>query len=260
MLSNTEIKNLGSLRQRKYRRKEKKFLVEGFHLVEECLGSDYNLQTVIIRDRKLLNKYKSGLLAEQIKNRNIRLETISEKLFNKLSETKTSPGIIGVASFPKLRLPKQIDGGKIIIALDGINDPGNLGTILRTAYWFDVKTILLGKDSADPFNSKVLRSSQGGLFRINITDAYLNSELRRLHSSGYQILLLDARADSVIGDLDSGGKFVLVFGNEAGGISKSLVRPEYKKVRIAGFSPCESLNVAVACGIALHEIKRKIAS
>jgi RNA methyltransferase, TrmH family len=148
----------------------------------------------------------------------------------------------------------------LIIALDGINDPGNLGTIIRTAYWFGVNTIILGKGSTDPYNSKVLRSSQGAVFHINITeDVSLAEELRKLQEERYSVYLFTLNAEESLSQIVQSGKSdksVLVFGSEAHGISEEIMKGDYKKVKVKGYSDCESLNVAVTCGIALYEFRK----
>jgi len=253
MLSTNEIKRLCSLKQKKYREKEKKFLIEGFHLIEEILKSDYDLQKVIIRSDVKLNEHQNIFPA--LKRKHIRIEPVTAGLFNKLSETKNSPGIIGVAG-QNSRSVQDYSNSDVIIALDRINDPGNLGTILRTAYWFGVKTVLLSTGSVDVFNSKVLRSSQGALFHLNIErDVDLTEELIRLQSSGFQILLFEPDGNGSLSDVNKSGKCVLVFGNESGGISHLLLDMKYKSIKIDSKSDCESLNVAVACGIALYSVQ-----
>jgi len=254
MLSKNEIKNLAYLKQKKYREKENKFLVEGFHLIEEILKSDYHLETVIVRKDIELKEHQ-GIFSE-LKRKNIRVESMSVNLFDKLSETKTSQGVIGVATQNSAAAEKYVLNSDIIIALDHINDPGNLGTILRTAYWFGVKTVLLSTGSVDVFNSKVLRSSQGASFHLNIErDVDLTEELLRLQSSGFQILLFEPDGNGSLSDVNKSGKCVLVFGNESGGISHLLLDMKYKSIKIDSRSDCESLNVAVACGIALYSIQ-----
>lgn len=252
MLSKNEIKNLAFLKKKKYRGKEKKFLVEGFHLIEEILKSDYHLETVIVRKDIELREYQN--IFSELKRKGIRVESMPVNLYDKLSETKNSQGVIGVASQNSVAAEKDLLNSDIIIALDHINEPGNLGTILRTAYWFNLKTVLLSSGSVDVFNSKVLRSSQGALFHLNIlSDADLTKELLRLSSAGFQILLFEPDAEFSLSGIDKPGKYVLVFGNESGGISHLLLDMRYKRIKIDSFSGCESLNVAVACGIALHQ-------
>lgn len=150
--------------------------------------------------------------------------------------------------------------GNIIIALDRLSDPGNLGTIMRTAYWFDVKNILLSSNSADPYNPKVIRSSQGAIFHSDITeDADLSKELVKLQSNGFTVFLFTLTAEKTLSEISRSVKktdrSVIVFGSEAHGISKEILDLNFEQVKIKGNSACESLNAAIACGIALYELR-----
>jgi RNA methyltransferase, TrmH family len=253
MLSKNEIKDFTNLKQKKYRDKENKFLVEGFHLLEEVLKSDYHLDTVIVRKDIDLKDHQDIYTA--LKRNKIRIEPVPANVYDKLSETKNSQGAIGIVSQNSVSSAQGHSDSGIILALDRINDPGNLGTILRTSYCFGVNAVLLSTGSVDIFNSKVLRSSQGAHFHLKITtEVDLTKELLRLNTAGFRILLFEPDADIPLSEVSNAGKSVLVFGNEAGGISHLLLDMKYKRVKIDARSQCESLNVAVACGIALHQI------
>ncbi len=157
--------------------------------------------------------------------------------------------------------------GDLVIALDGISDPGNLGTIIRTAWWFNVNTILLSKNSADPFNQKVLRSSLGGVFHINLLEnTDLAGKLSDAASSGYEVYLFDLNAEAKLQDFLSDQSTgilrnsILVFGNESSGLSENILKSalEFRRVKIDGYAGAESLNVAISCGIALYEFRKLV--
>lgn len=202
----------------------------------------------------------TAILEKIAKNKTI-VEPLPEKLFNKLTDTESSQGIVGVVKHPKVK-----QGGKepgIILALDKINDPGNLGTIIRTAYWFGVPEILLSSNSADPYNPKVIRATQGGIFHTQIfEDADLLSEFKKLKANGYEIYLFTLDAKQTLSQIlksdksDKSDKSVIVFGSEAHGISEELLNADFEKVKIEGYSGSESLNVAIAAGIALYEFRK----
>ncbi len=234
-------------------------------MVEECLKSGYTLEYILIRSDIDLGKYPE-ILNPIAKTKTI-VEPLPAKSFKKLTDTESSQGIIGIVSLPAEK--KISDKGNIVIALDKLSDPGNLGTIIRTAYWFGVKTILVSEDSADPYNPKVIRSSQGGIFHINVNeDKDLPKELTRLKSDGYSVYLFTLSADKTLQDIylsetksdksDKFGKSVIVFGSEAHGISKEILEMGFDQVRIEGKSGCESLNAAIACGIALYELRNNV--
>ncbi len=252
-LSNSDIKYLSSLKRKKFRGSEKKFLIEGFHLIEECLGSSYVLETIVFR--KGTDSAAAKRIMDKAAGKKISFETLSEKSFEKLTETEKSQGIIGV-----VRIPEKVNGtefsGNIVIALDKINDPGNLGTIIRTAYWFGINSIIISKDSADIYNSKTLRSSQGAVFYEHVVSGEnLEESLRALISEGYKIYLLSLSAKNGLEKIDPEGKSVFVFGSESEGVSSDILHGPYEQVKIASFSGCESLNVAVSAGILMYHLR-----
>lgn len=256
MLTANQIKQFASLKQKKYREEHGKYLIEGFHLIEECLNSPHELEYIILREGVDLQGH-TAILEKLAANKTI-VEPLPEKSFNKLTDTESSQGIVGVVAHPKTS--GSIAMGELVIALDRVSDPGNLGTIIRTAYWFGVKNIILSKECADPYNPKVIRSTQGGIFHLNITeDAGLLSELNQFRSNGYSVYLFTLDAEKLLSQLSKSGeirKSVLVFGSEAHGISKELIESGFEKLKIEGYSKSESLNVAISAGIALYEFKR----
>lgn len=254
MLSSNDVKYFSSLKQKKYRNENGQFLIEGFHLVEECLSSPYEVEYIILRNGVDLTFYPKIL--DKISRNKTKVEPLAENLFNKLVETESSQGIVGVVNVPEAA--GKISGD-MIVALDRVNDPGNLGTIIRTAYWFNAGSVLVSENSADAFNSKVIRSSQGAVFFTNIIeDADLNIQLPKLKSEGYNVLLFTLDAENYLDEIEPKGNNILVFGSEAHGISDELLQCDYNRVKIRGYSDCESLNVGVSAGIALnHFAKRK---
>lgn len=248
-MTNNELKYYSSLRVKKYREQENKFLVEGIHLIEECLASPYQnlIEKIIIR-----NDFDS----ENLDLSSYDAETVSSKDFAKLSDTVNPQGIAAVVKIPEQ--PNENISNNLVIALENVNDPGNLGTIIRTAYWFDIKNILISSNSADVYNSKTLRSSQGAVFHTNLNlNLNLIENLSVLKSQGYIILLTDLDTSNTLSSysVKKENKYVLVFGNEANGISPELKSKSFDKIKIESYSPCESLNLAVSAGILMHSFK-----
>ncbi len=256
MLTTNQIKQFASLKQKKFRLEHGKYLIEGFHLIEECLSSPHELEYIILRNDVDLQGHT--VILEKIAQNKTIVEPLPEKLFNKLVDTESSQGIVGVVKRPAFN--KTTSQGDLIIALDRVSDPGNLGTIIRTAYWFGVDQILLSEGCADPYNPKVVRSTQGGIFYTGITeDADLAAELKKLESKGYSVYLFTLDAEMSLSQISKSiesGKSVLVFGSEAHGISNEIIEKGFKKVKIEGYSASESLNVAISAGIALYEFKK----
>jgi TrmH family RNA methyltransferase len=256
MLSKNELKYYSSLKQKKIRENEGKFLIEGFHLLEECLRSSYFLECVIVSESVSFEK-NSKFLSE-LEKKKIPVHYLKESLFNKLSDTGNSQGIAAVVLTKQDKYYESLYKSKLIIALDKINDPGNMGTIIRTAYWFGVDSIVISEDSVDIHNPKVLRSTQGALFHVDIyNEVNLPGTLENLKKHGLKTYLLDVKGEKNLSSITPGEKTIFVFGNEAGGISEDIRNKGYERVKIEGFTNCESLNVSATCAIALYEFTRK---
>ena len=256
-MTNNELKYLSNLKRKKYREKEKKFLIEGSHLVEEILRSPARkeLLSVFIR-----SGYDDTAVLQLLKAENVPVEKMDAVSFAKISDTENPQGIIGLVNIPgRIRNSKSI--GSLCIALDNINDPGNLGTILRTCYWFNTDEILISSNSVELYNPKVIRASQGAVFNLNIYEgARLDEELQKRHKEGWNIFLTDLDAKSFLSKttFEKKSKYVFVFGNEANGISPGiLASKDYQRIKIRSFSSCESLNIAISLGIVLNEFRTR---
>lgn len=248
-LTNNEIKLIASLKIKKYRDLHEMYLIEGEHLLSEYIKSGKKGLKYVIRRKDFENEFIINNLPD------INIYEVNSAQFDKLSDTKSPQGILAVV---KSSGEKNLSVGKIIVALDSINDPGNLGTILRTCYWYGIESIIIGKNSADVYNTKTIRASQGALFYVNFkTESDLNLELERLKNNGYNIYLTSLTGNVISDRTISKGKAVIVFGNEANGISKKLIgNKEYKEIKIKSYTGCESLNVSVTAGIVINEFKR----
>jgi len=263
-LTNNELKYYERLKHKKYRDEENKFLIEGIHIIEECLKSEHyigHIEKVFLRidfkDEELIKKINT-------ETPDIEIIFLENKKFNKLSETENSQGILAAIKkiAPPQFLKSQIPNpkSKIKVALDLINDPGNLGTIIRTCYCFDVDEILISQNSADIYNSKVIRSSQGALFHLNVrNETDLVEEIKNLHQNNFEVILTDLNANKYLSEykFETKKNYVLVFGSEANGISNELLdNKNYDKIKIKGYADCESFNVAVSAGIIMYEVRK----
>ena len=237
-IENAKIKEIKKLNQKKYRDKTGLFLVEGEHLVLEA--------------------YKAGCLKEVLLEENtlfpIDVETsyVSNNILTYISELETPPGMIGVCQ------KKSFDNnfGSKILALDAIQDPGNLGTIIRSAVAFNIDTIILGKGTVDIYNSKVVRASQGMLFHINIVEDSLENIIPELKKSGCSIIGTKVTHGNSLKNIDKLSKFVIIMGNEGNGMSDSVSELCDSFIYIDMNETCESLNVGVATSIILYELDK----
>lgn len=237
MLSAAQIKHLTSLQLKKYRQKYAEFVIEGGKILAEALQEGVEVKAVIATPEQL---DKCRLLAG-----NIPVLEADEKQMKNISSMSEPPGILAWCSMRKASEMQQPDGWQL--ALDGIRDPGNLGTIIRTADWFGVRNILLSEDCADIYNPKTLQSSMGSMFRCSIIQGTLTDLLRTANKPVFA-----AAADGDSMDQLRTASGVLVIGSESHGISEEVKRVCDHSVAIPGDGRTESLNAAVAAGILLY--------
>ena len=233
---NKKIKSLRKLHNKKYRDEEKKFLVEGIHLVKEAYNSG-NLIEVILLDGEEIDI-----------DTNITYAT--KNVIKTLSELETPYNVIGVCKYSD---EKEIKG-KVLI-LDNVQDPGNIGTIIRSSVAFNIDTIILSETSVDLYNSKVLRGCQGMNFHINIIRGDLTKYINELKEKKYTIYTTDVNNGKELKNIKKSNKYVIIMGNEGNGVSKEISDMSDEKIYINMNKNCESLNVAVATSIILYEFK-----
>jgi RNA methyltransferase, TrmH family len=250
VLSVNELKYYTSLKVKKYRQDEKKFFVEGKKQIEEGLKSSWTCE-IIFHTPDFGENDKSFL--RQVKSKVTRLEEIKTIDFNKLSDTKSPQGIISVFH-QKVFPPNELIPGKPLVLLENISDPGNLGTILRSCDWFGIKNIILNKDCADIYNPKVIRSTMGSIFHLNLfqPEDYL-SVIRKLKSKGYKILTADTEGTSYK-KYKYQAKTILVLASESHGPTKEILKISDEKITIDRIGNAESLNVAGAAAVLLSEL------
>jgi TrmH family RNA methyltransferase len=251
MITKNELKYYSSLLIKKYRQQEKKFLVEGFKFVDEGIQSDYECE-VVLSTRAFHDEHKKFFSNIET---NHRVEILSTLDFYKLSDTHNPQGVMAV--FKEKEIKKEfVVNGDNIIAIDNISDPGNLGTILRNCDWFGVNYVLVSKGSVELYNPKVIRSSAGSIFHLDIFEEIdLAENLLSLKTKGYQIICSDLIGESVY-NFEYSQKNVLVFSNEANGVSREILDVIDKKITIPKFGAAESLNVASASAIILFQLKK----
>lgn len=244
--SNELVKHIKSLSQKKYREEYGEYLVEGKKMVCEAIDEKLNIVKLIICE---------DLFKEQIKF-NGDIEYVDQKVCSYLSDTMSPQGI-----FATIKIPKQNNNlGNIIFATDDLQDPGNLGTIIRTLDSAGINTLLLSKDSVDPYNPKVIRSTMGAIFRVNIlTDLNLSDKLKELKANGYKIVITHLDASISHYDLNFDEKLVIVIGNESKGVSDEINGLADVRVKIPMLGKTESLNASVAASLIAYEnVRQKI--
>jgi TrmH family RNA methyltransferase len=254
MITKKELQYYSSLLQKKHRRIENKFLVEGMKSIVEGLNSDYECDVIFITHN--LAEENEDFISELRKFKN-KIVTLKHKEFQKLSDTKTPQGIAAFFKKPKLEFSiEAFSAEKIVVMLDNISDPGNLGTIFRTCDWFGVKNIFLSDNIVDYTNPKVIRSSMGSVFHINIYENISTSHLKDFKSSDYEILCADIKGENIF-TYNSSKKKILILSSESHGPSKEIEKITDKKICIPRIGKAESLNVASASAVLLANLTLK---
>ncbi|MHC5252110.1 TrmH family RNA methyltransferase [Listeria kieliensis] len=243
---NERVKKWKKLMMKKGRMEQGTYLVEGFHLVEEALKQDGLVEEVIVEE---------GLSLDFEHTSEIRMHLVSREVSHYLSETKSEQGVFAVVKMTEPELLFLVD--KKFLLLDAVQDPGNVGTLIRTADAAGFDAVILGTGSADLYNPKVIRSAQGSHFHIPVISGNLTDWLFRLIDE--EVPVYGAFLDETAMPYDQIPKkesFGLVVGNEGNGISKPVEEKIRHKVYIPIFGESESLNVSVAAGILMYALRK----
>ena len=253
---NEIIKNIKKLKEKKYRDQENKFIVEGIKMIKEAILENTDIDKIVICEECINNgTIDKELLYEIAKEDCV---YVTEKVFNTLTDVSNPQGIL--ATINKQNSEENISYNEdVIVVLDGIQDPGNLGTILRTVDSPQHQQAILSEKTADPYNPKVVRSTMGAIYRVNIVRSNNVIEtLKNMKKHKYEITATSLSTNKSIYDIDYSKK-VIVIGNEANGVSNEVMNLADIKVKIPMLGKTESLNAAVATGVILYEyLRRKI--
>ncbi|HET6528651.1 MAG TPA: RNA methyltransferase [Balneolaceae bacterium] len=259
-ISNRQLTLLRKLNRKKYRQKERLFLLEGARAVQQVLKNDLlKVEALFFDDGKGYWNHTEwqGFI------KTIDSFQIANDAFLDVTDTDHPQGVLALCAMPEESpLEKLTAQSRVMIALDAIQDPGNVGTIIRTASWFGAGGILAGKGTVDLFHSKVVRSTAGATGSVPYLNGDLNEMLREFEQAGWKVFLLDAGTQSIsLSQVKSIDKAIIVVGNEAHGLSPEIVTAGRQKVKIS--SPennrdVESLNAAVATSIALYDLTEKL--
>ena len=234
-INNEQIKEIRKLKEKKYRDETNLFLVEGDHLVKEAYKAGY---------------LKKLIVTEDIYDFDVEKLLVTDKVINSISDLNNVK-VIGVCS----KISSELNLDKNILILDGIQDPGNLGTIIGSCVAFDIDNLVLSNECVDLYNSKVIRSTQGMIFNMNIIYGDLLEIIPSLRDNGYMILGTNVNNGIDVRSIKT-DKFALVMGNEGQGVKQEIQDMCDKNLYIKMNPDCESLNVGVATSILLYEINR----
>jgi TrmH family RNA methyltransferase len=257
---NKYIKLAKSLALRKYRRQTGCFRFEGVHLIEEAMNAGLKLE-VVLYSEILLSLANGLLLLERLADYGVRCLPVTEKIYRAISDTVTPQGIMAITPRPCFSLEEIINKPNLLLVItDRVQDPGNLGTIIRTAVGAGATALVLTAGSADPYLDKTLRASMGGVFYLPLVEIDAGeSLLARCAAKGIKLVVASATGSQLYWQVDYRGPVALVFGNEAHGPAAPFFNQAHHIVRLPQIGPIDSLNVAVVAGVLLYEtLKQRI--
>ena len=251
---NELIKHIRKLKDKKYRDESNEYVVEGVKLVEEAVKENAKIKQIIVcEDTTRTYEIPTHIMLEIAKYECI---SVSDKIFNIIAQVTNPQGIMAIIE--KNAQNAKIDYTQdIIVVLDDVQDPGNLGTILRTVDSIGLNQIIVSKGTADAFNSKVVRSTMGAIFRIKIIEVEnLAQAIKEMRKHHFKLMVTSLQTKNSIYDIDFYKK-IIVIGNEANGVSKEIQDMADEKAKIPMLGRTESLNASVAAGVVMYEYVRQ---
>ena len=251
---NSLIKHIIKLKNKKYRNEFNEYIIEGLKLIKEAIQEKANIKRILITEETLNNSFISDFIKNELNN--LECYIVTSAIIKLIIDVETPQGIVAVIE--KNNILDLIDyTNDFILVLDDIQDPGNLGTIIRTADSCNIKQILVSKGTVDAFNPKVIRSTMGAIFRVSIIECEnLAKTLENLKKNNYRIISTALDSSKSIYDINF-KRTALVIGNEANGVSKPVLDITDEKAIIPMLGKTESLNASVAAGVIMYEYVRQ---
>lgn len=245
---NNIIKEVKRLKEKKYR--NEKYIIEGHKMIDEAIQESVKIDMIVMTEEFANHNQEYVDKIDDYK-----FIIVTENVFKELTEVKTPQGILAVVyKNEKRKIDKNAD---YIMALDDVQDPGNIGTIIRTLDSANIKQLIVSKGTVDAYSPKVVRSTMGAIFRVNVIEVEnLKDELDKLKQKGFKIVSTSLQTDKSIYDINYDKK-VVVIGNEANGVSKEIQDNSDIKVKIPMLGKTESLNASVAASIMIYEYVRQ---
>lgn len=240
-VQNSLIKEIKKLHQKKYREQTNQFLVEGDHLVNEAHLSEFRIDKLIIRE--------DTDLPDWAKENDVLY--VTDEVFQTITQTETPQGIAAVVEKYEFTDTKK---GHVLL-LDAIQDPGNLGTMIRTAEAAGFTQVVLGKGTVDPYNDKVLRATQGSIFYLPVIQADLKEQINELKTSDYEIWAATMKDSESYQNVAVNNLVALIIGNEGAGISNEIITQVNKNIKIPIYGRTESLNAGIAAGVLMYYLQ-----
>ena len=253
-VNNPQVKAAAELKQKKYRLERGLFLAEGLRTVEEAVA----YKAVVSIFYTAIEDDRTRAVLEEAAAQQVKLTCVSDTVLKKIADTETPQGIIAVCKMQPVALDDLLASGKMLLVLDRVGDPGNVGTMLRTADAAGIGGVVLLKGSVDAYAPKTVRSSMGSLFHVPVLAGVGETAfIESAHNAGYELLVTCLDGADNLYKADLHGRLAFVMGNEANGVSAGLLEAADKRVFIPMAGRAESLNVAMAAGIVMFEALRR---
>lgn len=253
---NPIIKYAKSLHKTNFSEEENVFILEGIRIIEEAVRNNIKIKTALFTE-KFHNDNINKNFFKRLLDKSEKKYFVNEKILRDISQVETNPGIL-VLAHKKLLLenPDKIKN-KLSLYFDNIKDPGNTGTILRTSLAFGIKDIIFSSQSVSPYNTKLIRSSAGAVFKLNLYIDKNTHILKKLKNKGYNIYSTSSYAEKSVVGFETKYPCILVFGEEASGISDDIKKISDDILKLPLKEEVESLNVSVSAALFMYEIVRK---
>lgn len=253
---NERVKYTKSLLKSKNRQKELKYIIEGYRILTLAIECNADLDYVFINET-FEDKEEHKNFLNILENKNIKIFRTTNKIFKELIDTENTQGILGVVRFKERKIEHNINcENKFVLILDRIQDPGNMGTIIRTADAAGVDAIIALKGCVDIYNPKVIRSTMGSIFDMNIIHCTQEECLKELKAKDFKIVSSYLNTDNYYHETQYYERTALVIGNEANGVNDDLIKESDILVKIPIYGNAESLNAAISSAILMYEIKK----
>ncbi len=252
---NPMIKYFQKLKKRRFREQEKKFLVEGFRFVEEAVKAGSILESIIYSP-EFLNSGRGKQVIFAVDEQAVKKIFVAKNIIDSLASTDSPQGVLAVCRMKEWNIDKLfLNKNSFIVLVDGVTDPGNLGTIIRSADAFGADGAILMSGTVDIYNDKALRATMGSIFHLPVFQNISLEDLpKQLHSGEIELLVGDPREGRPLDSIEVKRPVMLVVGSEATGPSEGILSLPHKKVTIPMPGKAESLNAAVAASIMLYQI------
>lgn len=242
--NNSLFKNIKKLKEKKYRNQSSTYLIEGLRFVDEAFKSGVEIETLLFTE-EFREKH-----SEFLENRNVKEEVVlSNSLLKELSFTGTPQGVMAIVAMEN----KELKDGDIVVLVDKVQDPGNMGTIIRTAHAVGAAGIITTKGTVDIYNDKTLRSTMGSIFYLPVIEDDNLEKIHSLKDKGFRLVVSSLQGKNDFFNEDLSGKTIIAVGNEGNGVSDEVYDVSDIKVKIPMPGNAESLNVAVATSVMLYE-------